>query len=483
MKTIIFAFRIENTLHLIRKILLLPLIALCTFSCKQNPSNACGTAWIGGEIVNPKKDFVIIGKSRKIIDTVRLDENNFFLYKLEHVDPGIYFISHYEYQAVYVEPNDSLMLRVNTLEFDESLSFTGKGSHRNNFLMDLFLLNEEVDELLPSYYILSPEEFESKLDSIKGERMKLFEEYSSSKPTSKGFDEVAEAGINYGLFAKKELYLSTNARKKIYNESIDIPESFLNYRKNIDYGNEHLRSYYPYYRFLSFHLDNLAYELYEEKGNYNRNGFLHNYHKNILIDSLITNDSLRNSLLRTNAHRYFVSAEDESNERIILEQFNRFSSHEADKKEIAELAEATMKLTPGHTIPNLMLLTTDNTVKDLHSTLTKPTVIYFWSNQFIKHYRNIHNRAGELEAKYPEFNFIGINIDTHFKKWLKTVKSSGYSDITEYQFENFDNAEMKLVINSVNKAMIVDTRGKILDGNANIFETSIENQLLSYLNK
>ena len=40
------------------------------------------------------------------------------------------------------------MLRVNTLDFDESLSFTGMGSKSNNLLMDLFLLNEEEIELM-----------------------------------------------------------------------------------------------------------------------------------------------------------------------------------------------------------------------------------------------------------------------------------------------------------------------------------------------
>ena len=471
------------TLHLIKKILLLPLVTLFTLSCNQNSQNACGTAWIGGEIVNPKRDHIIISKSRKIIDTISLDANNFFHYKLEHVEPGIYFISHNEYQAIYIEPNDSLMLRVNTMEFDESLSFTGQGSHRNNFLMDLFLLNEQVEDMMSSLNVLSPDVFETKLDSIENQRQILYKEHVSSKNPSKGFKEIAEAAIKYGLYSKRELYIAANSRKKIYNENIEIPESFYDYRENIDYGSEELRNYYPYYRFLSFHLDNLAYELYYKKGNYNRKGFLHNYHKNILIDSLITNDSLRNSLLRTTAHRYFLNAEDEGNERIVLAQFKKFSTHETDKKEVTRLAEATMKLTPGHTIPNLMLLTTDNTVKDLHSTLNKPTVLYFWSNQSIKHYKNIHNKASELNEKYPEFNFIGINIDTHFKKWLKTVKTSGYNEVAEYQFEDFEDAEMKLVINSVNKAMIVDPNGKILDGNANIFDLALENQLLSYLNK
>lgn len=62
-------------------------------------------------------------------------------------------------------------------------------------------------------------------------------------------------------------------------------------------------------------------------------------------------------------------------------------------------------------------------------------------------------------------------------------KNSGYAPLMEYQFENFDDAEMKLLVNSVNKSMIVDSKGKILDGNTNIFSIDIEQQLLGYINQ
>ncbi|MCH9662011.1 MAG: thioredoxin family protein, partial [Bacteroidetes bacterium] len=294
---------------------------------------------------------------------------------------------------------------------------------------------------------------------------------------------IVTAAIDYGIYSKKEHYIAANSRKKVYNDDIDIPESFFSFRNKIDYGNEFLRSYYPYYRFLSFHLDNLAFAKYQQKELYNPDGFTHNFLKNKLIDSLITNETLKNRLLRTNAHRYFVNAKDEKKEQVLLEQFREFSSNATDKDEIERLAEATIRLTPGHTIPNLALLTTENTVKDLHSIFNKPTVIYFWSNKSIKHYKKIHTRANELRDKYPEYDFIGINLDTHFKKWLKVIKASGYREAAEFQFENFDDAEMKLVINSVNKAMVVDKDGKILDGNTNIFDISIESELLAYLNR
>lgn len=72
--------------------------------------------WIGGEIVNPKTDFVVFYKDECIIDTVKLDNKNFFLYKNDELHEGLYSFRHNEYQLFYVEPGDSLMLRVNTVD-------------------------------------------------------------------------------------------------------------------------------------------------------------------------------------------------------------------------------------------------------------------------------------------------------------------------------------------------------------------------------
>lgn len=470
-------------MHLIKKILLLSFSALLCISCNQSGTDRCGTAWIGGEVVNPKRNYVIVSQGRKIIDTVSLDANNFFLYQFENVDPGLYHFIHNEYQAIYIEPGDSLMLRVNTLEFDESLSFTGKGAPSNNYMIEMFLLNELENEMMPSLYLLSPSDFEKKMDSLAAYRNELYSDFISKKGWSERFKEYARAAIDYDIYSKKELYISANARKKTFDESIEIPASFYDFRKNIDLGNDRLRSYYPYYRYLRYYLDNLAYERYEGEAPYDRNSYVHNDHKCTLIDSLITDEKLKNSLLRTSAHRYFRHAKNKENGMKMLGKFLELSTNEEDHEEISKFALATVRLTPGHIIPNVMLLTTDNTVKDLHSVFNRPTVLYFWSNMSVKHYKNIHTRASELRSKYPEYDFIGINVDQHFKKWRKVIQNSGYNDLTEYQFENFDDAEMKLIIDSVNKAMIIDKDGEILNGNTNIFDITIESELLGFLNK
>src|SRR5690606_20070799 len=126
---------------------------------------------------------------------------------------------------------------------------------------------------------------------------------------------------------------------------------------------------------------------------------------------------------------------------------------------------------------------TDNVLKDLQSIVTAPSVIYFWSGQSAAQYKNIHSRAAELKSKYPEYDFIGINTDTHFKKWLQTVKKTGYDANKEFQLENIADARKKLVLNSMSKAIILDKNAVILEGKTNMFNTDFEQLLLGFLNR
>ena len=108
------------------------LVLITLFSC--NKSNTIEDAtYFGGEIINPKNDFVLIYKDKILIDSVILDQNNRFLYKFKNFTPGLYHFNHEEYQYVFIEPKDSILFRLNTIDFDESLTFSGKGADKNIF--------------------------------------------------------------------------------------------------------------------------------------------------------------------------------------------------------------------------------------------------------------------------------------------------------------------------------------------------------------
>ena len=159
------------------KNLLLFLLFIPFLSCQNKDADAIETTWIGGQIINPKVDYIIFSQGSNILDTVKLDSNNFFLFRSDKITAGLYSFRHYENQIMFLEPGDSLMLYLNTIDFDESLAYSGKGAERNNLLMDFFLSNENDINTLSKWYPLSPEKFTAKIDSVKKIKTKLYKDY------------------------------------------------------------------------------------------------------------------------------------------------------------------------------------------------------------------------------------------------------------------------------------------------------------------
>lgn len=460
------------------------LLSLIVVSCQSKVDPAsCGSAWIGGQIVNPKTDYVIISHNRNTSDTVYLDERNFFRYHIKAADPGLYYFQHFEFQAMFVEPGDSIMLRVNTLEFDESLTYTGPGSAKNNFLTELFLLNESADQEILSFYNLDPDVFVLKMDSVRVQRQSFLEDFSKTQKTSEAFLEVANAAIDYAIFGKMELYIASNNKRQRYGEQKEIPAAFFEYRKKMDLGHEDLRTYYPYFRCLGYYFDNLAFDAIQGQKEFNRMSFDHNWQKMDLIQSKITNDSLKQSLLKNTVINYFIHAENTEHMALILDKFNNYNQSSEDKKVIAELSEIALRLMPNQPLPDVALVSYENRTVGIQEVISRPTVIYFWSIDSPMHVKNIHQRISELRGKYPEFDFIGINVDDQFKKWKRLVQHESYRTEHEFQFEDFEKAGMALLINSINKTMLIDADGIIIDPHTNIFSLDAEQKLLNYLNR
>lgn len=458
------------------------LVPMFLASCVDTKTEDNST-WFGGEIINPNGDYVLLAKNSRLVDTIFLDKDNFFKYRFDSLVPGLYSFIHKEYQLVYIEPGDSIMLRVNTLDFDESLAYTGKGAAKNNYLIEMFLHNEKEQKLMPGFYQKSAEDFSTSLDSMRGLRVEVLERFKYKNETTAGFNEVAQASIDFDYYSKKELYPFAHYGSNHLENMNSLPDDFYAFRTKIDYGDEHIYTYYPYYRYISSFLDNVSYTTYMNRAKFDRTSSIHTIAKLMLIDSVITHDSLKNNLLYATTRRYLVNSNNAESSGQIINLFMDKNSSTEHHSEMKTLYSACEKMIPGNPLPNQMVVTTDNTLKDLHSLINRPTVLYFWSAGSSSHNKRIHKKAAEMKAKYPEFDFFGISVDQNHEKWLKTMKLRTYDSKTEYRFNNATEAEKALVLNSPNKAIIVDSRGNIVENNTNIFGSKFELQLLGFLNK
>lgn len=459
---------------------------LLTFcSCDISEKKEREYTYFGGEIVNPNSNYVIISKGDHLIDTIYLNNQNRFLYKIKDPEEGLYNFRHKpEFQIVLLEKGDSIMMRLNTIEFDETLVFTGEGAVKNNFLIDMFLQNEKERAYLRNIdFKLPPALFKIKQDSLLKNRRRHFDKFRKRNRLSGTAEDIARASYEYDFYSRFELYASQKKRSKgLGNESFQygLSDSFFDYRKRIDLNNPNLKLLSSYIRFLNYYLDNQALAAYYEKYEVIDQLRFAMQEMNV-IDSLFNNEYIKNKLLRRVAGNFFLKSKNAIDSKRLLDHFLSINSNKEFKKEMTKLAKATIRLIPYNTIPDQNLIASNGEYIKLSSLFQKPyTALYFWSTENKDHYVRAHRKASALGKTYPHVDFIGINIDDNqTKNWLKTIKRNRFDLQREYEFKNPKCSSEELVIHYSNKVILVDQEGKIVDPNTNLFSVGFEKQLIN----
>ncbi|TGV01006.1 TlpA family protein disulfide reductase [Flavivirga rizhaonensis] len=445
-------------------------------------------AYIGGEIINPAANYVVLLKSDTTIDTIKLDDRNRFLYKVNDLEEGLYSFRHgYEYQMVLLEPKDSVLFRLNTLDFDESLVFTGKGSRKNNYLINEFLENEVEEKYIFKLCQLSPTVYQNRIDSLKNLKVKKFNTFKSKFETSPLFEKIARANIDYGYYSSKEVYPFVHYGNNKEAILKSLPEDFYSYRKDINYNNDLSIHYYKYNKFLRYTFSNISLKEHNAHSNgkhFNRYSLCYNLDRLNLIDSLITNTAIKDELLYELVINYISKNKKPENNNAILKSYLSKTKSEKGKKELTEFTNSLNNLKTGYNIPNIKLVNYDSVEVDINSIINAPTVISFWSHTYHEHFKDSHKEIKELQIKYPEVVFITINVDDYgLEKPKNSLQNNKFTCKNEYTFKNPKEASRTLAIHPMTKAMIVDKNRKIVNGNANIFSVKFEKELLGLINR
>lgn len=458
------------------KQLLYILVGLIAVSCLKNKGDQKHVIF-AGEIVNPTSDQVVLFKGEYPIDSVKLDSDNRFVFRLDSVSEGLHHFSHYpEEQYVYLENGDSLQIRLNTVDFDESLVFSGKGEEINNFMLEMFLLGEEEEYMVNSMYQLEPEVFQQKIDSLKNNKLTLLELTKAEFEISpKGYD-LAKAYITYSSNISLEAYPFYHRRRSGETKMHQLPDSFYSYRTNVNYNDKDLTYLRPYYNYMKFHLGNLAYTTCKSNcGDSIEKASRHlhfNEHKLKLIDSLITEKELRDNLFRNVAIDYLLKHDTEENNKRFIEDFKKISQNNIHNTEIYSLYQGIISMQPSKSLPDFSLYSYDDEeVKLVDIDNNAVVVFYFWSGAQPGHFDNIMKRVAELKLEHPDYHFVGINLRTDKAKWKAMVDSNNLDSSEQFWTSNFEQAVQTLIVyNSPNKS-IVAKNGIIINAFANIYNT------------
>lgn len=465
------------------------LIAIVLIGCKKDNTQSNGDyAFIGGEIINANNNFVVISKSNSTIDTIKLDGNNRFIYKINNLQAGLYTFKHGgEFQMVLLEPKDSIMFRLNTLEFDESLVYTGEGAKKNNYLIDEFLRNEIEEKKIFKYCQLSAEAYQKEVDSLKRIKLKKLKKFKNKYDTSELFNKIAQANIEYNYYFNKEIYPFVHYGHN-KNDILDsLPKDFYSYRKNINYNDTFLKDYFIYNTFLRWNFSNIAlaeHYKHSKDNHFKSSDVCYNLDRLALIDSLVTDNQIKEDLLHHYTISFLNKSKNEKNNNSILKYYTSVSSNSKGKEMITRYANALNNLKIGSSFPEIKLIDTNNSETSVNAIINSPTVICFWSQTYYDHFKESQHKIYELSTKYPEVKFVVINVDNYgLNSALNALKRNSFSLKNQYQFKNPEASRENLAIYPMTKAFLVDKNHKIVNSKTNIFARNFEEQLLGLINR
>lgn len=451
------------------KIAFLFLAAILIGSC--NTSKQDTYTYFGGKIIHPKSEYVLLFSNETLIDTLFLDKEDKFLGKYKDFNEGFYYFKHGgEFQYVYLQPKDSILIRLNTWDFDESLVFSGNGAEKNNILIDNFLEQEKENKnySFRLFYKLSPKDFKAKMDSvlaIREYKIKEFKKVNENLPNE--YLTILEVVSKYPIYRRFERYLVMNKHLNKGNNFQKVPNNFYSYRKNININNDSLLYLQTYSNYIVNRLHN---EVYTKGISFSSKKFTPTLLNT--IDTHINREKLKNTLLKEMVMNDFLENSSCAVNNEMFQIFFKLSTNNKDKKYIQKLLNDVKNLHGGNTIPDFNVINYNHTSKSIKEVINnRNSVIYFWNPKYVSA-NFLSSRIKYLNKKVPKLNFVGVMInEVKINEPIKGI------DIKKQFYINKESKANSFLSSKLPRTLLVNKKGLIVNGYASITSYKILKQL------
>jgi hypothetical protein len=448
-------------------------LGLLFIGCNNQPNE--NKVFFGGEIINPKSDVVLLMQHKKVIDSLFINKDNTFGKYIPNLSAGLYYFKHaYEFQYLYLEPEDSISIRLNTWDFDETLVFDGNGADKNELLLDLFLSNEKEVDNFYTYFPLSEEKFQSKINETLKRHTDLLNQFVESNPKlSNDYLHLAEGAINYPIFRLKELYPFYHKKNLPKDSIFDISADYYQFRDKINLNDSLLSDYYTYQNYISAYLYNSAYQKNNSKG------FDDNFRAVLLelITEKIHLPELKNRLLYQEINNMLFNGSCEINPKH-LELFFTHSTDTLAIRTIKQILKVKEKLKVASHFQDFNMVSFRKDTVSIHDLIKdKNTVVYFISPSSLSD-EYLRKRVYYLRKKYPELTFVGIH------PYTTTKKRANYKrKLRNQYFLTQASKGNELVVDNYSRAILIDSKGKVVNNYTILTNRYIEEQLSELVNQ
>ena len=449
------------------------LLCCCLIVSCEKKAEQPSSAFFGGQIINPSSDFLSLYKYGQRIDSLPLDENNRFAQRYDSIEFGLFKMEHLpENQMVLIEAGDSIWSRANMTDFNASLVFSGLGSAKNNFLMDTYLAIENELGFLSSKYASNSSVFNAIIDSLLLEKSQSWRNFNQQSQLSPLAMKVTQAAYIYPYANRLERYALIRGKAAVKEDSL-----YFNYRKFLNFAEPDLAFFEPYITYLMSYLSQEALvegqNFFQEKRNTE-----FNIKRLEIIFEKINHPLLRNILARSVAYEELLNFRNHAYHERFLQFYLSLNSSPLYQTEILGLHRALIQMEPGQLLPEVQL---ENHMGEILPSSTalagSPTVLYFWSQTQMNHFKRTQELVKRYQTEFPGYRFVGICIQPYNDLVRNYQEIMGIDPANQLAILNFEEVSNEWVITLLNKGIILDEKGEILDGFANFSATNFPETL------
>lgn len=336
--------------------------------------------------------------------------------------------------------------------------------------MEIYLSLQKESSFLASKYSNKSSDFGKIIDSLLQEKRENWIKFDSINQLSPEAKIISQASYVYPYATRKERYALIRGR----NITLDQDSLYYNFRKYLNFGEENLAYFEPY---ITYMLNFLNQEALVDGENFfqAKQTTEFNIRRLALIDQLIPTENLRNNLSRTVAYEELINFKNFKQHDQFLKYYVTVNSSPEYELEIISLQASLMKMQANQSLPEIMLEDTEfQNASSVALLKGQKTVLYFWSQTQMNHYKRTQERVKQYKNEFPEFRFVGICIQSYNKLVRDYQKVMEINPKNQFAFVDFENARKKWVLTLLNKGIVIDEKGVILEGFGNFYSPNFK---------
>lgn len=438
------------------------------------------TATIQGTILNTTEQQFEIWQSNEEDNrkTVELEEGKFLLtYELEKPTYFDFKIND-EYGFFFLEPGDELSLSITNAsheQFDETISYSGKGAEESNFLAGYHLLKEKTLGEWDAFLEMEPDQFLEKISKSFELFQGSLHQFKNDHPVINPFfvkTQETEMKLEKAMHLLNYPVLRKHFTKK---EELDLPTYYYTFVEELDFNNpEFLSLSVSMYVFtLMRYLDVKAEKKFGKLADEIPGQRITANQKFDLVPDLVEDREIRNRLYNNLALGYIhrlCEQEDKEGMDAVLELFMQRCDNEKYQKEIKEKYEVCINLFPGNSAPGFTYSDIKGQQVSLSDFNDKYVYIDIWATwcgpclKELPHLEKLQDQFND-----PRLVFISISIDEDKKAWEKMVEEKEMSGVQLIDSDGSNwNAGIRkdYSVLSIPHFVLIGPGGIIVDSNA-----------------